>query len=190
MEKLSQHWQSIQGKLFPWLREELGPLSEKQQQLVTVLEMARLEEFIKRWAGRCVGRPLEDRRAIARAFVAKAVYNMPTTVVLIERLVNDTSLRRLCGWERKSEVPSESTFSRAFAEFAERGLPASVHEALIKTYRSETLVGHISRDSTAIEARERVCREAKQRAKEKKAAEKEKKRGKAQKQAGTSRTGN
>ena len=173
MEKLSQHWLSIQGKLFPWLREELGPLSEKQEQLITVLEIARVEQFIPYFYG-CVGCPLEDRRAIARAYVAKAVYNMPTTVYLIERLLNDKSLRRLCGWERKDEIPSESTFSRAFVEFAISDLPSRVHAALIKTHRSETLVGHISRDSTAIEVREKVCSEAKKRAKEKKEAEKEK----------------
>lgn len=170
MEKLSHHWLGIQEKLFPWLREELGPLSEKQQQLITVLEIARVEQFIPYFYG-CVGCPPEDRRAIARAFVAKAVYTMPTTVALIERLHMDKSLRRLCGWERKDEIPSESTFSRAFAEFAISELPSRVHEALIKTHCSERLVGHISRDSTAIEAREKVCAEAKLKAKEKRTAE-------------------
>jgi hypothetical protein len=170
------------------LEEELGPLSEKQQQLVTVLEFSRVESFIPHWHG-SVGCPLEDRCAIARAYVAKAVYNMPTTVVLIERLQNDKSLRRLCGWEGKSEIPSESTFSRAFAEFAEMGLPASVHEALIRTHRSQTLVGHISRDSTAIEAREKVCAEAKKKEKEKKAAEKAKKEAKLKAKRGRPKKG-
>jgi hypothetical protein len=52
-------------------------------------------------------------------------------------------------------VPSEATFSRAFAEFAEGGMPARVHESLIKKTHAERLVGHISRDATAIEAREK-----------------------------------
>ncbi len=72
-----------------------------------------------------------------------------------ERLAVDGRFRRLCGWERARAVPSESTFSRAFAEFAASGLPSRVHEALIKRTHKDRLVGHISRDATAIEAREK-----------------------------------
>jgi hypothetical protein len=75
--------------------------------------------------------------------------------MLIDRLAVDKRLRRLCGWERPGQVPSEPTFSRVFAEFAESELPSRVHEALIKTTHAERLVGHISRDATAIEAREK-----------------------------------
>jgi hypothetical protein len=153
-ETLSQAWLNIQGSLFPWLAEELGPLTAKQQELVATLELVRIEEFI--YSGRGFpGRPPQDRTAIARAFAAKMVYNYPTTRALLERLATDKALRRICGWERKSDVPDEWTFSRAFAEFAKSRLPARVHEALIqKSYQGE-LVGHISRDSTAIEAREK-----------------------------------
>ncbi|MCK4842234.1 MAG: hypothetical protein KAT04_10190 [Methylococcales bacterium] len=42
---------------------------------------------------------------------------MPTTRILIERLHSDVLLRRICGWERKSDIPEEWIFSRAFAEF-------------------------------------------------------------------------
>jgi hypothetical protein len=153
-ETLSQYWLNIQGSLFPWLKEELGELTEKQQQLVMTLELARLEEFLGTTYG-LPGRPPADRTAIARAFVAKMVYDMPTTKVLIDRLESDLQLRRLCGWERKSAIPKEWTFSRAFAEFSESHLPERVHEALIcKSYAGE-IVGHISRDSTAIDAREK-----------------------------------
>jgi hypothetical protein len=51
-------------------------------------------------------------------------------------------------------VPHESTFSRAFAEFAAMELPQFVHEALIASTQKDRLIGHIARDSTAIEARE------------------------------------
>lgn len=171
MKNLSHYWMGIQGTLFPWLQEELGPLTEKQQQLITVLEIARVEDFLKNCEG-YVGCPQKDRCVIARSFVAKAVYNMSTTVQLRERLLCDKSLRRICGYERRNEIPSESTFSRAFKEFTEGTLAQSVHEALIKKYRSAHLVGHISRDATAIEAREKMCAEAKERAKVKKAKEK------------------
>ena len=52
-------------------------------------------------------------------------------------------------------MPSESVFSRAFAEFAATKLTERVHEALIRKTHQDRLVGHISRDSTAIEAREK-----------------------------------
>jgi len=67
----------------------------------------------------------------------------------------DKTLRRLCGWERAAQVPSEAKFSRVFAEFASYGLPARVHEALIKKTHTDRVVGHIARDATSIEAREK-----------------------------------
>lgn len=159
-DKLSQYWGIIQGNLFPWLQEELGPLTEKHQQLITVLEFTRVEEFIPSYKG-YVGRPQDDRCAIARAFIAKAVYNLGTTVQLIDRLSCDKVLRRICGWEKISSIPSESTFSRSFSEFARSELAQRVHESLIEKYKSSRLIGHISRDSTAIEAREKAYQKEK-----------------------------
>ncbi len=153
-EMLSGYWQSLQGELFPALEEELGPLGERYRDLVTVLELARVEAFVKEWPG-LVGRPRKDRAALARSFVAKAVFNIAQSDMLIERLKLDKALRRLCGWTRVGAVPSASTFSRAFAEFAASGLPGRLHEAMIAKTQARRLVGHISRDSTAIEARER-----------------------------------
>ena len=158
-ETLSQTWLNIQSSLFPWLAEELGPLTAKQQELVTTLELVRIEEFIYSTRG-FPSRPAQDRTAIARAFVAKMVYNQPTTRALLDRLSTDSALRRICGWERKNDVPDEWTFSRAFAEFSSSRLPERVHEALIKKSYATELVGHISRDSTAIEAREKPVKKA------------------------------
>jgi hypothetical protein len=153
-ETLNNTWDHIQGFLFPMLREEVGPLTPQHERLVVVLDLARIEAFVQMWPG-LPGRPPEDRHALARAFVAKAVLNLATTSALIDRLAVDARLRRLCGWERARAVPSESTFSRAFAEFAASALPSRVHEALIKRTHKDRLVGHISRDATAIEAREK-----------------------------------
>lgn len=155
-QTLSQYWSKIQGKLFPELEEILDPLTEKQQQLIATLELIRIEQFIPDRRG-YEGRPPKTRSALARSFVAKMVYNMNTTRTLFERLHSDKNLRRICGWENPKQIPSESTFSRAVAEFAETALPQRVHEALIKkTYaETETIVLHNSRDSTAIEAREK-----------------------------------
>jgi hypothetical protein len=152
-DTLSQAWLTIQGSLFPWLSEELGPLTETQQELVATLELVRIEEFIYSSRGG-PGRPPQDRTAIARALVAK------TTRVLLDRLATDSALRRICGWERKSDVPDEWTFSRAFAEFSASQLPERVHTAFIKARYADELVGPLSRDATAIEARERPLKKA------------------------------
>jgi transposase len=161
-QTLSQYWSNIQESLFPRLEEQLDPLTEKQQQLTTILEVIRIEQFIPDYRG-YEGRPRKTRAAIARSFVAKMVYNMSTTRALWERLHSDKSLRRICGWENSRQIPSEATFSRAMADFAETQLPQRVHEALIKkTYGdTETIVLHNSRDSTAIEAREKPAKKEK-----------------------------
>lgn len=156
-ETLSNTWDHVQGFLFPMLREAAGPLTERHERLVVVLEVAGVESFVQTWRG-LPGRPLKDRHALARAFVAKAVFGLPTTSALVERLCVDAALRRLCGWERAGAVPCESTFSRAFAEFALCDLPARAHGALIRATHEDRLVGHISRDATAIEAREKPAR--------------------------------
>ncbi|MEN7974075.1 MAG: transposase [Verrucomicrobiota bacterium] len=132
----------------------MGELTTKQQQLVEVLEVAQIERHLP-YVGSVPGHPQKDRSAIARAFVAKAVYDMPTTESLLDRLATDSKLRRICGWEKKSEVPSRSTFSRAFGEFARSHLAEIVHAEVIERHLGEQLFGHVSRDSTAIVARER-----------------------------------
>ena len=156
-EGLSQSWLIIQGSLFPWLQEELGALTEKQQQLVTILELIRIEEHVNDYYGG-VGRPPKSRAAIARAFIAKMVYNMPTTRMLLERLESDKTLRSLCGWEYRYQLPHESVFSRANQDFSESRLPERVHEAMIQSRYAQEIIGHISRDSTAIHAREKAVK--------------------------------
>jgi hypothetical protein len=153
-EMLSSHWRRLQHNLFPEMENVLGVLSDKHTTLITVLETVRVEAFLPYPHG-YVGRPCSERAALARAYLAKAIYNLPTTRLLIDLLEGDVRLRRLCGWERREDVPKEWTFSRAFAAFAEHQLPARIHEALIKATLGRTIVGHIARDSTAIEAREK-----------------------------------
>jgi transposase len=150
---LSHIWNQIQGFLFPLIENEVGQLNDKQRQLISILEMVRVEDRIKVWFG--PGRPADDRKPIARAFVAKAVYNFSTTRQLLDRLANDPALRKICGWVYRESIPSESSFSRAFAEFSALELPSKVHEALIKSAMGSQLVGHVSRDATEIEAREK-----------------------------------
>ena len=153
-EILSNYGFVFQRELFPALEEEIGPLGERYELFVTVLEFVRVERFLASFHA-LPGRPQEDRAALARAFIAKAVFQLPTTRALIERLAGDRPLRRLCGWSRLGQVPSEATFSRAFNNFAESALPSRLHEALIEKTMQGHLVGHVSRDSTAIKGREK-----------------------------------
>ena len=150
-------WINRQRSLLPGLDEELDPLTAKLEHLIIILDTLGLEAFVAP-PSRGRGRPPDDRPAIARSFVAKAVLTIPTTSALIERLQIDRALRRICGWERRSEVPSEATFLRAFAEFAAQGLPERVHEQLVRRHLQDHIVGYISRDATEIEAREKPRR--------------------------------
>jgi hypothetical protein len=154
---LNQFHRIMQGVLFPALEEQLGPLSDKHRQLAAVLSMIEIEALVGSWSGG-VGRPGKHRRAIARSFIAKAVFNLNAARQLLDRLSDDVCLRRLCGWESQGEIPHESQFSRAFAEFAASELPQRLHEALIHAAQQERLIGHISRDSTEIEGREKPVR--------------------------------
>ena len=151
--KLSDFWRRFQGELFPALSEEVGPLLETHRRFVAALDLVGVEGFVGA-PGSGSGRPPEDRRALARAFLAKALWDLSTTRHLIDRLRADPALRRLCGWSRVGAIPSEATFSRAFAQFAGTGLAQRMHEALVVDVLGEALIGHVSRDSTAIESRE------------------------------------
>ena len=147
----------LQGDLFPFLQKSLGPLGPKYQQLVTVIEVVPVDAFLPRWGdGR--GRPPYDRAPFARAFFAKKIFNLPTTADLIVRLKSDEMMRRLCGWGGPGSVPEAPMFSRVFAEFAATALPSRMHEALVVATHKGQLVEHISRDATAIEAREKAVK--------------------------------
>lgn len=156
---IMQRWQVLQHELIPELRTEVGSLTPKLEKVIHLLEWARIEEFVvSTWRG--CGRPEHDRGMLANAFVAKAVLGISTTSGLIERLAIDRALRRICGFPMWKKLPDESTFSRAFAEFAKDGLAERTHAALVQETLGERLVGHISRDGTAIEAREKPSSKA------------------------------
>ncbi len=153
-EQMMQRWTVIQHELLPELINEVGVLTPKLEKVIYTLEWVRIEEFVAAsWCG--VGRPPHERAWLANAFVAKSVIGITTTTGLIERLAIDRALRRICGFPLCKKLPSEATFSRAFEEFSEGHLAERVHEALIKECLGDQLIGHLSRDGTAIIARER-----------------------------------
>jgi hypothetical protein len=148
LKALGQLWCGIQRWLFPALREELGELGEKHREFIAVCETSTPQNHLAayRWVG--IGCPPKDRLAVCKAFIAKAVWDFPTTRALLDRVRNDPTLRRLCGWETTGQVPSESTFSRAFAAFATGQLPQTIHAAMLKTRYGDKLAGHLSRVSS------------------------------------------
>ena len=168
MRKLSQIWFEVQEVLFPFIEKQVEePLTKKLKHLVTTLELIRIENMVRipeYWQGQSP----RYRKQIARAFVAKAVYNMDTTRQLIDRLKISPALRRICGWEKACDIPHESSFSRAFKEFSKSGLTQIVHEGLIKRHLGDKIVGHISRDSTSIDAREKPVKKKSKTAKQRK----------------------
>ena len=83
LDAMKARWSDIQGFLFPWMREDNDPITEALGRVVTTLDVIGLEAFVPE-PPREPGRPPEDRRALARAFVAKAVLGVPTTSALIE----------------------------------------------------------------------------------------------------------
>ena len=152
-KNVSQYFKSMQRNLFPGFAEDLGVTTDKHLAVIIVFDMVRVEKFMLNQNQSFVGRPLISREALARAFIAKAVLNIPTTVGLIDRLKVDQVLRRLCGFNGK--LPSEGTFSNSFAEFAKLGLAALIHEALVREIYKDKIVGHVCRDATAIDGREK-----------------------------------
>jgi hypothetical protein len=151
---LSQRWTQIQTHLFPSLCTEFNSTSPKLEKLIHILEWIQLDQHLP-YTGQANGRPTKDRLAIACAFVANALLNLGTTRALIDRLSVDRMLQRICGFEAYKPLPSEATFSRAFKAFAESNLAEHAHAALIKGHLGEHIIGHLSRDATAIHAREK-----------------------------------
>jgi len=154
---LSATFRSLQRSLFPALEEELGELCASHRRVVATLEVLDLPSLVRYSYGESVrGRPRLGRLPFLKAFVAKAALGESCTRSLLDQLRHDPVLRRLCGWEERHRIPSEATFSRVFAEFAETELPGRVHDRLAGRYATELEepARQVSYDSTDIPARE------------------------------------
>lgn len=162
-ERISWLMGTVQQSLFPHLDECLPvPLTEREKHLVKILELIQIEKFVPVTASRqWLGRPIKEREAIARAFIAKAVLNYQHTSSLRNALLNTPNLRVICGFARRRDVVSESTFSRAFAEYAKAGLGRMAHDSLVQENLCPELIGHVSRDATAIVGREKPAKKTK-----------------------------
>ena len=158
---LSKMWLKVinlEQSLFPKLQESMGTLTPKEEKLIKILDFAEIERFVSTVQ---ITNPPKDREEMARAFVAKQVYNFQTTSALIDRLKIDRTLRVICGWRHRNKIPSESKFSRVFKEFSQQQIATKAHNVFIEKYLSETLFFYSSIDSTAIELREKDCKAGK-----------------------------
>ena len=153
--KISSFWSRVNTTLFPAMEEAEVEMTPKLYKFVALLDFLQIELFIPPHSPYQVGTKPHDRRCLARAFVAKAFYNATDTKAFRDRLLHDKDLRKVCGWPFQGNVPSESTFSRAFAWFADLGLTDLVLEAHVQVWFGETIIRDVSTDSTAIEAREK-----------------------------------
>lgn len=153
---VSAYWLKIQSGLFTGFAQELGPTTDKHLKLMLVLDVAKVEDhLVVDPYPLSPGRPKLDAAAMARAFVAKSVLNIPTTRALIDRLNADAVVRRICGFERRAHVPCEASFSNWFARFASGKFAEKVHEAIVSEAHKDVPVHNVSRDSTSIDAREK-----------------------------------
>ena len=112
--------------------------------------MLDLGPLLRRFAWCENGRPPHERTWMFHAFLAKSIYQFPTTEALIDALQTRPRLRQLCGWESAGQVPSAPTFSRAFTAFAHEQWAQQIHAKVIRRHVGPKLVGHVSRDATAI----------------------------------------
>jgi hypothetical protein len=158
---LSKMWvkiKNIENTLFPELKGQLGVLSPKEEKLIKILDFAEIETFVSTVQ---ITNPPKDREEMARAFIAKSIYNFQTTRALIDRLTVDKTLRILCGWRYHTHLPSESKFSRVFDEFSTQHIASKAQDVFIEKYLKEVLFFYGSTDSTAIELREKPVKKEK-----------------------------
>ena len=92
-------------------------------------------------------------------------------MTFINAVNSSPTLRRLCGWESRIEIPSESTFSRAFSVFAETEIQQRIHASMVLKNIVNKLFGYKSTDSTSVKNREKSSRKNTKKKKVKKKGE-------------------
>jgi len=161
---LSKMWSKVvnlETTLFPLLKEELRveELSTKEAKLIKILDFAEIEKNITVVT---ITNTPKDREEMARAFIAKSVYNMQTTRDLIDRLRIDRTLRVLCGWRYAKDIPSESKFSRVFDELSQLEIAQKTHEKFIEEYLSDKIFHYNATDATKVPLREKPVKKEKE----------------------------
>jgi transposase len=130
-----------------------GYVTNEHRTFIQMLQV--IEEFLPVCdrPGSLLGRKSYDEMAMIRSCLARHFFNIATVTSLRNRLLSDPSLRQICGF---TVVPSEATFSRRYASYAQNRLMEQTLGPLVSSHLEGRIVGHLSRDSTAIEAREKA----------------------------------
>jgi hypothetical protein len=147
-----------QKEIFPELKQHFGYLTNKHEKLLQMLDLIDMNTIYPNsiWDAQC-GRPPEHRHRFVVAFLAKSLWNIAQTNTLIEYLKVDRVLRSICGFdERNFLLPSESTFSRTFADLSKSQVGEKLLKYIITTHCSETLHEHVSIDGSAISVAEKA----------------------------------
>lgn len=127
-------------------------LTDEHRSFIAILRVIEDAQPSVRICRARTGRPPHKNEPIMRAFYARALFHMDTITDLRNRLLTDPNLRSICGF---SKVPSAATFSRRFAEFSALEPTTHILDTLATSCHEGHLVGHVNRDSTAIQAREK-----------------------------------
>ena len=133
-------------------------LTDEHKSFLHILRV--VEQFLPAYARPAArtGRPPYPLYSFVRSMLAKCFFGIEKTSAFIQRLKSDPNLRLLCAFDN---VPSEATFSRAFALLAEEGIWVPALDGLVKEAHAGKIVFHVSRDSTMIPAREKAERKGK-----------------------------
>jgi hypothetical protein len=144
-------------------------LSEEYVAFINILRVVEgtLPVLYRPYAG--TGRPPYQWLPFLRSHLAKSHFHIPKTKDLIARLKSDPNLRQICGF---TKVPGKASFSRSFTFLAGQDVLNKTHEKMVIEAHKGTYVQHVSRDSSAIPAREKAIRKG-----EKENKERKKKRG-------------
>lgn len=133
---------------------ELGPAGERQKRWARVLELVRVEELASGTRGSSPSRPPESRATLVLVF-DKAGFAVLTTGALVERLRNDMALRRIRGWENVGSMHSECQVPARARGLCDKRVGRALPRGLGRADAPQShLLGHVSRDSTAISTRE------------------------------------
>lgn len=117
-----------------------------------------------KWACKArTGRPGFDYQDVLAVWMVKLIFNQKTVTNTLETLRNQPNLRTITGME---SIPSASVVSRKSEELREKMGIQDILDFLCKSFFEDHIVGHVSIDSTIIEAREKSI--AKREKKEKK----------------------
>ena len=131
-------------------------LNEQQKTFMHMLRCIEehLPVLIRPYAG--TGRIAYQYYPFIKGQLAKSFFQIETTSKLIERLKADPNLRLLCGFKT---IPGKASFSRAYKYLSGLELLEKTHEKFASEAHKDKTMYHVSRDSSAINARETAKKE-------------------------------